>query len=452
VAALEEIDEIIESTYKVFINDRIFITNKYFISDVIDFFNVQDTLDIVYMTNQNHESVEAGLESSIIITSKKRDWRKYRLTDKGFYDLDLSSILSDSQSYTWINPINADYFFNDFTPYVEDEIFIKLLLLRLENQLSVELYSELYKAVYEHQISIKDVIIGIEKYCIKKDFVKQKILNYFYRNDIIQIADKNRYDKMLWLEKRFSNCIVEKEAVISRSTEYIWWCWLQGIESAPIEVKICYESAKKFLSDKTFIIITKETYKDFIKLPDYIEEKYKNGKISNTHFSDLLRLELLLRYGGIWVDSTIYFTGEKDINIFLKQELFLYRYKMGNEPAFRSSNWLIAARPNNRILNAVLNMLYSYWEVYDVLIDYFIFHIFFTISTLKYEDDWNNVLNIDNVLPHFLQYNLPMPFNPEQWSNLKQTTDVHKLTYKLSEETKNSINSFYYMFINGRLK
>ena len=33
-----------------------------------------------------------------------------------------------------------------------------------------------------------------------------------------------------------------------------------------------------------------------------------SGQITKTHLSDLLRLELLIRYGGTWIDATVFCT------------------------------------------------------------------------------------------------------------------------------------------------
>ena len=46
------------------------------------------------------------------------------------------------------------------------------------------------------------------------------------------------------------------------------------------------------------IIINETNFNEYIKMPYYIINKYKNNTFSKTHFSDLLRLELLIKYGG----------------------------------------------------------------------------------------------------------------------------------------------------------
>ena len=49
------------------------------------------------------------------------------------------------------------------------------------------------------------------------------------------------------------------------------------------------------------------------------------GTISNTHFSDLIRLNLLNQYGGTWIDSTCLQT-EKIPDYIKNSNLFLYKF------------------------------------------------------------------------------------------------------------------------------
>lgn len=69
----------------------------------------------------------------------------------------------------------------------------------------------------------------------------------------------------------------------------IWFCWLQGIENAPEIVKTCYNSLKINLPNKEIIVLTSSNLSKYVTFPDYIERKWKQGIISNTHLTDLLR-------------------------------------------------------------------------------------------------------------------------------------------------------------------
>ena len=121
---------------------------------------------------------------------------------------------------------------------------------------------------------------------------------------VTKISDKY-IDGQVTMYKSYSWLKIELELnEMPSKKDYVWFCWLQGIDSAPKLVQDCYNSIRYWLKDKEIIVITKENYKQYVEFPDYIIEKWEKGIISNTHFSDLLRLELLIRHGGLWLDAT----------------------------------------------------------------------------------------------------------------------------------------------------
>lgn len=81
----------------------------------------------------------------------------------------------------------------------------------------------------------------------------------------------------------------------------IWSCWLQGIEQAPELVKACLASQKRCLNTGEHRALSVEIYHKWVEIPDFIEQKYKKGIIPAALFSDILRLAVLKKYGGIWM-------------------------------------------------------------------------------------------------------------------------------------------------------
>ena len=96
----------------------------------------------------------------------------------------------------------------------------------------------------------------------------------------------------------------EKSEKELASRKYIWTMWWQGTDKMPPIVNACYDRMLKLFSDD-LILITEDNYTEWVELPDYIIKKYNDGLISTTHLSDIIRVELLKRYGGAWVDATI---------------------------------------------------------------------------------------------------------------------------------------------------
>lgn len=271
-----------------------------------------------------------------------------------------------------------------------------------------------------------------------------------YVNEAIRLKDQeNNLNHLLSLKNSY--CYLEKYTSDFSETEYeiiedkskeIWWCWLQGIENAPPLVKACLRSVE-MLGDKVNIV-TAENFKKYIHVPDYILDKWEKGHISNAHFSDILRLELLSRYGGTWIDSTVLFTGEKQYQMIREQNLFVYKHLMrGSDSQFiLASNWLIHSNGKSNIVRLTKQYLLDYWKNEDKLINYFIFHMFFSIACRKNATEWKNVPSFSNVPCHIMQEEMLETYSPDRWKQLTEMTDVHKLTYKFSQSNEDSFANY----------
>ena len=88
----------------------------------------------------------------------------------------------------------------------------------------------------------------------------------------------------------------------------IFVCWLQGEEAMPPVVKACYASIKHFAQNHPVVLITSENLSQWVAIPDHILRKVGEGKITLTHFSDIIRANLIAKYNAIWLDATIYLT------------------------------------------------------------------------------------------------------------------------------------------------
>ena len=133
---------------------------------------------------------------------------------------------------------------------------------------------------------------------------------------------KKEYEPLLYeLVSKYKNVEFER-----KSNDVVWFGWLQGIDNAPDLVKVCYWSQKNHIQDKTFIDISYTNYKEYVSLPDFIIDKYEKKIIPAAHFSDLLRLELLIQHGGTWIDSTVLCTGTNYPKQIMDCSLFFFRY------------------------------------------------------------------------------------------------------------------------------
>lgn len=238
----------------------------------------------------------------------------------------------------------------------------------------------------------------------------------------------------------------------------IWTCWLQGLEQAPEMVGVCVESQKREFPDYEHHVLTLSNYRQWITLPYYIEKKFQKGRIPRALFSDLLRLSVLKKYGGVWMDASVLCTGfanEKLQNRWgkiEKNEFTIFRYlERGTKRVVGLSNWFIAARPNEIVVSTVLDMLLAYWKDYNCTVDYYIMHLFIGYAL-------QNMPSIAEKMPRENSYHgimlgsvLAKDFNKEWWDDVKAHVFLHKLDYRHEKEASSNPSSFYNAFFKQKL-
>ena len=235
------------------------------------------------------------------------------------------------------------------------------------------------------------------------------------------------------------------------SSKKIWIFWWQGMDNAPALVKKCYQSVKENLQDWEIILITEQNYFKYTTFPEHIIEKQKNGNITLTHFSDLLRLELLIKYGGLWLDATVLCTSSDISKSILESDLFVYQMQKPGADGHATimSSWCMYARTNNKILMATRELLYGYWKKNTKMDDYFLLHQFFTIACEYYSEEAKKIPPFCNSIPHILLLHLFDPYDEQYWNDLKHMTCFHKLSYKLDKERFKFKGTYYDKIINS---
>ena len=250
------------------------------------------------------------------------------------------------------------------------------------------------------------------------------------------------------------------EAAHLHSTDYkaepaakiIWTCWLQGEENAPLLVKKCIDKMRKVATLYTIKVIDLNNINQFISLPQAIQTKYRHGIIPHAHFSDMVRLALLEKYGGVWIDSTIWLSDMLPAYV-TEADLFVFRSEtdQGHTLIY---NPFIAAKPHHPILQSMLQLLYAYWTNEKHLVSYSIFHLFFTMAvkaTALNRELWDQVPRVYGSQMFHLLPQLDKSFDKKAYNLATQLSSVHKLTYKFNQFgidiTKKG--TFYDVLING---
>ena len=224
----------------------------------------------------------------------------------------------------------------------------------------------------------------------------------------------------------------------------IFWCWFQGLEEAPKLYLSCLNSIKINCKDYKIIIINETNIFDYADFPPYILQKYKEKYITKTHFSDLLRLELLIKHGGTWIDASVLITKYEEI--FFNQSLFFFQENSGG---CIGSSWFITSERGNPILRTTRDLLYKYHEKNNHLFNYFLFHLFFKMASERYENDIKTIPFYSNTPPHYLHNQIIEENSYLKYNEIKKNISVHKLNMKsIKSMIKVPKNSFFNYIID----
>lgn len=249
------------------------------------------------------------------------------------------------------------------------------------------------------------------------------------------------------LERRYAEQLektatVDNDWVKSEMPRVIWWCWLQGEDQAPGLVKECLKSLRHNLPDYDIQVITWDNLNNYIQVPKKILDKFNAKWINGANFSDIIRLMLLVQYGGIWVDSTVFCTDDRLIRAIEKKNMFMFQNVMTtNSNVIKMSSWMIASKKNNPYLEEVSTLLTQYYIDSPYTEDYFICHLLLSLFATKYQSIWDDMQLYNNINPHIMQYMMNKRYNEELFNRVTEKSSVHKLNHHISLATG---NTFYH--------
>ncbi len=289
---------------------------------------------------------------------------------------------------------------------------------------------------YDVRYWISD-IVGLRLCSIDEQKHHQNVYAYLKRNlrpiikKYCRIAQKNNGSMSM------------KDHVITSERVPIWVCWWQGENQMPELVQVCYKSLHDMMPNICDItLITEKNIDQYIEIPPRIMKLFNEGKITLTHLSDAIRVLLINKYGGFWVDATYYFArplqkNEVDMPFFTRR-----RNSILTKGSVSSGRWsynYIKGSEDDIFFHFLWDALEFYWNKHELLIDPLImdYEVWLAydcipgvkerILKLPYTDSETTALNgmINDA------------FNEHDWNELLHNNKVFKLTYKKELLKKN---------------
>ena len=241
-----------------------------------------------------------------------------------------------------------------------------------------------------------------------------------------------------YLKKEYAPIIekysaLDKHAFDGKISPIVWMFWWDGLRAAvPPLVELCIKRMRQ--SGFEVRVIDKENINDYIESSDIVG-LLNNGRIKLPFLSDCIRFRLLRRYGGIWLDSTIFVT---DFSLF-SDVLSANGFYSGRFPVYldwkivsrgRVSSYFLASCPNHPLLSFCDDCFTYYMTCHKhpidyVQIDYTIRVAYETIPVFKQVID---SIPYNNAQCFMLRNHINNAFDAAYWDYLSKETKFLKFS------------------------
>ncbi|GIF36419.1 capsular polysaccharide synthesis protein [Actinoplanes xinjiangensis] len=205
--------------------------------------------------------------------------------------------------------------------------------------------------------------------------------------------------------------------------------WAQGFDVAPPVVKACLAALHANNPGSRVHELSLANIGAYVDVPEDLAAALEGD---HYHFSDLLRMLLLEKFGGIWVDAACLVTEplRPHIDRALAQgSVFAFTY---TGPYL--VNWFLASRPGSYVMHLWRAASFLWWEKRGEIVDFLLHHhIFEMLHRLddRFRTEWDAGLRLNATPPHALQSVLLRPYDPEMFQTITEGAFVHKLRHQL---------------------
>lgn len=358
------------------------------------------------------------------------DWH-YGIKDSDFViDMEKINFLFNMKAYEILNYV-AEYLY-----IKEADDIINDLILREDIKNFPLLFLEY---VYEYCVCHGKKYNDLENFIIEKQTL---------RNGLNWVAFKNmerkkfipRIKEKAWIFSVYEDVkkveFSKAEKINGKIPVFVYWN--SGLENAPFLIKHNVMLMKKNLSDMFELHIIDDTNLElYLQVPAFGKNLHENFI---AHYSDYIRLMLLEKWGGIWIDSSAMITPDFS---FCFEEIFKH-YMGTNAVVFpnytpnRIGNWFIAVMSkHNYGIQLLLRVINLYWLNYKSLSEYFMFHTFWEVLVQideKLRAQWEASPKISAKDATYILNNMYKPCSQIDLKESYNKSPIHKLTYKYDKD------------------
>lgn len=283
--------------------------------------------------------------------------------------------------------------------------------------------------------------------------------------------------------KIISKYIISKENTFqlkdSENNNIVWQFWetpTNPPRTGTCLVSSCMKSINQYIWDGfEQKILNLEDSKHYVLFPDFVYEKLESKAtgFTITAFSDILRLALLIQYGGIWVDATILalrplkdtyllnrqetgFSFERSFDETSKTRREWRHYDSGyfSWSSFSRVRWLnsfIVSGKNKETLIELLRILLLLWKHENNYPHYFSTQIIY--NHLIKKKGFPRFASQSDVPVHFLQKYANETYDKRVFDTIKKKHPIQKMNWKIEASKIRAGNTFFNnLFLNTKIQ
>ena len=222
----------------------------------------------------------------------------------------------------------------------------------------------------------------------------------------------------------------------------IYILWYQGFDEAPDLVNKCVKSWEYYNPDWNIILLDETNYDKYTDIKFDLTKK----QFSITHTSDVIRLLILNKHGGIWADATTFCN--KPLNDWLPNYISQGFFAFDRPwPNLILNTWFLYAEKDSYIIKRWLKLALDYYNKYQTVGTY---HISNYLFQGLYRDDkqfkrmYNNIPKISGVGARYLfECGFFNKINDEIKEHIKSgIVPVYKLTYKCEKADEKHVKIY----------
>lgn len=287
-----------------------------------------------------------------------------------------------------------------------------------------ELFIKFKKNKYEYGF-LNSLTILLLNIFNKKGFVdyKLKLLKKEYHNTL----------------EKFNNCNISVKHNSKKVP--IWVCWWQGYNNMPDLCKACFNSLKRNMPpNANIILITEENVNEYLDIPLEISNKLKTKELTITFFTDWLRNELLMNYGGFWIDSTMYVSKKISESFIQDNKFWSVKQNLENEKndiglLISKRQWggyILKSGPHSLINTYLCDVLTDHIINHKYQIDYFAQNLLLRLAYNENDKIKNDIDSIpfNNSNIYLLDKLMNDKFEENTWNRMIEDTTFFKLSWK----------------------